>query len=628
MKRFLFAATLSALALASVQCSNDRLELFEMDGPRSRSINPIDESETNPALLTNWESCTTVKLNELGPNGKNKEVTLPWRNGAPTSLNSKFCEDIKSADGWSMIFHTFCKSNTDIGQSYMCFYNMFTGYVKVFYYSDKPDTGTETLWHLSSADGSTPQPLFADFEFFSQPLEGDDNYTIWSVTADNMINGNISGLYSGWNGFEFRVGEYHPVISTEKLHINAYGTAYTQLSIDGVTSSTTNGTITATNSTESSAGKAVNAVAILGHDLATSALNRYAEKHKDKKYIGINIADIAKAFASGNVVSAFTAGLGCIFKGLVKTEPSVEEVKLQSNGTVKLQGTANTSFPSKATTLSFDLTEILNTRKPIYVDTSQIIGPGFPIHPPIGPIDTLGPIRPTYFATGASIVNPLMRKTQLGVWNLKKKPTIYYERYAKIHNYEDFTDKDLVGGVLDFNGMAEVPNTRVADIEVEFNPAISRNLKSYYLSVAMIDVEGGNRRLDNSKKHLITYNSSNLIRTDSAKNIKVYGVDYDEFPITGLVYGYPTNTVLSNDTQFYFDWGENVGGNRAAVVTLTMNLEYNGKQTSITESRIYDVIYKPDPNVTLTSGVNNPPVTYVINQPGNHVTGFYLPTGI
>lgn len=621
MKRFLFAATLSALALASVQCSNDRMEELEPDEPTSRSIYPIDESETNPDLLTNWESCTTVKLNELGPNGKNKEVTLPWRNGAPTSLNSKFCEDIKSADGWSMIFHTFCKSNTDVGLSYMCFYNKFTGYLKVFYCSPESEKGTKTLWHLSSADGHTPQPLFSDLEFFSQPIEGDDNYTVWSATANNMINSDISVLYNGWNGFEFRVGEYHPVISTEKLHINAYATAYTQLSIDGVTNSTIEGTITATNSTESSAGKAVNAVANLGYKKVSEALNKYAEKHEGKKFIGINIADIANAFASGNIVSAFTAGLGCIFKGLVKNEPSVEEVKLQSNGTVKLQGIADTQFPSVATTLSFDLTEILNANKPTVVD-SAIYGPGLPINPPIGPI------RPTYFATSPNIINPLLQSTKLGVWNLKKKPTIYYERYSRFHNHAGLPDKNTFSGVLYFHGIADVPNTHIDDIELEFNPNIKRYIKSYSVRVAMIDVEGGNRSLDNRRKHLIALNRNNLIKTDSAQNLKVYGVTYDQFPTSGsLDCDQSPKVELNNGTEFYIDWGENVGGNRAAVVTLTMNIEYNGKQTSVTESRVYDVIYKPDPDFTLDFDVNNPPYTYVINQPGNFVYGFDLPTG-
>ena len=121
------------LAFAFVQCSDDHAELLDVNGPLSRSITPTEESETNPTLLTDWENCKTVKLNEVNSAGQNLEATLPWQDGAETSLDRSFCKDIKSADGWTMLFHTFCKSNVDVNLSYMCFYNKFTGYLKIFF---------------------------------------------------------------------------------------------------------------------------------------------------------------------------------------------------------------------------------------------------------------------------------------------------------------------------------------------------------------------------------------------------------------------------------------------------------------------------------------------------------------
>ena len=78
--------------------------------------------------------------------------------------------------------------------------------------------------------------------------------------------------------------------------------------------------------------------------------------------------------------------------------------------------------------------------------------------------------------------------------------------------------------------------------------------------------------------------------------------------------------------QFYVDWGENVGGNRAAVVTLTMNVDYNGKQMSFTESRVYDVIYEPYSPDWMVQTADNPPYAVVINKKGYNLMGLKLPT--
>lgn len=43
-----------------------------------------------------------------------------------------------------------------------------------------------------------------------------------------------------------------------------------------------------------------------------------------------------------------------------------------------------------------------------------------------------------------------------------------------------------------------------------------------------------------------------------------------------------------------------------------MNIEYNGKQWSVTESRLYDVVYKPSTSIR-EQYVNNPPETYLLN---------------
>lgn len=617
MSRFISILLLAALALVSVQCSEDPAELMLSDEPMSRGIAPIDKSETNPNLMTDWENCKTVKLNELGPNGENLEATLPWQNGASTTLNSNFCHDIKAADGWSMLFHTFCKSNVDENLSYMCFYNKFTGYLKVFFYSRAEDLGSSTVWFLSSADRQTPQPLFADLEYFSQPLEGDKNYTVWSATANNMRSEGNSGLSKGWNGFEFRVGEYQPTISTGYLDIDALNTAYINIKIDGVTESTTNGTITTTNAAPTSGGKVVGAVANIGGSKAKELVDSYAAKNLDKSFLGFNIKEVVTSVAKNDYVSAFKSGLGFIFKGLFKSVPTVQEVKLQTNGTVTLQGTADVNLTSSIDGLSFDLEKILSNDRKILVDSLiNLIK-----RPVIGPITT---ITPQYFATSYPAK---YYKNQLGVWNLKKNPIVYYDRYTKFENGFQFTDKDIMVGLLDFNGIADYPDTHVElnDIEVVFNPAIKDYVKSYSVNVGLIDVVGGNRSLDHKGKSIIGYNRDNDIKYDADRKIHVYGVGPLELSLTGSIYNYPFD-LINQDTQFYIDWGENASGNRAAVVTLTMDVDYNGKQMSFTESRVYDVDYKPYSPWWMEQRVDNPPYSVVVNRGDFNVVGFDLIT--
>lgn len=278
------------------------------------------------------------------------------------------------------------------------------------------------------------------------------------------------------------------------------------------------------------------------------------------------------------------SGLGCIFKGLFKQEPTVSEVKLQSNGTLTLQGKADVPLTSTAKPLTFDFDSIFSKSSDI---------------------------------------------KELGVWNLKKKPTIYYDRYTKFENEHKFTVKEIQLGLLDFTGSADYPETRIyiynPHNEVVFNPAIKDYVKSYSVNVALIDVEGGNRVLNNIGKHIIGFNRDNEFKTDSIRNIRVYGVDSFKTGISGSIYDYPDG-LFNEDTEFYVDWGENVGGNRAAVVTLTMNVDYNGKQMSFTESRVYDVIYEPYSPDWMVQTADNPPYAVVINKKGYNLMGLKLPT--
>ena len=577
-------------------CSDSTIlpDASELDGG-SRGIIPGEPSESNPSLLSNWENCSSIYLNEVGNSGHSISVTPPWRNGSNTSLNSNFCYDIKKTDGWIMLFHTFTCSDDNPKLNYMCFYNQFSGYVKVFYYCRDSNYATESKWCVIShntASDKTPFPsaLFCDSEYFSQPIDGDDNFSVWSIIAENETITQNSGLKFGWNGFEFRVGEYNPKIAESNFTIDAYNIIYTTFNFDGTETSTTTGTITTLNAGSSSPLNNPLAKATINYtgEHAKIAVDTIASKFLNKNFAGINFKNIIAKVGTGDYVGAITSGLGSLFKSFIKPKPTVSEVKLQTQGTITLQGSSESETVANIGSLSFAMKNILEGDRTT----------------PKGDFDTYDKVST---ATNSKI--------ELGVWNLRKKPTLYYERYTKYSN-ELGIPEDYNGGAIDFHGMLDYPQTRIGDIEVVFNPAIAKYIKSYSVTTGVIDVVGGNRAVNNKGKLVIDYNRDN--RITSANDITTYGVDYLNRDLFMMVDGLSDKEV-NNDTQLYIDWGDNVGGNRAAVVSLTMNVDYNGNEFSYTESRVYDVVYVPTTNGLSVAYFNNPPSSYILNQAGNSV---------
>ena len=131
--RFTFIFILSLLTLLSCQ----DIAVFEsQDTLKARATVDSDGdniSISNPTLINNWENVTVIRLNTEGDTNSHR-VTSPWTEGSSGPLSADFRNDIKSEDGWKMLFHTFKEIGLDENQNYMCFYNMFTGYLKIFYY--------------------------------------------------------------------------------------------------------------------------------------------------------------------------------------------------------------------------------------------------------------------------------------------------------------------------------------------------------------------------------------------------------------------------------------------------------------------------------------------------------------
>lgn len=201
------------------------------------------------------------------------------------------------------------------------------------------------------------------------------------------------------------------------------------------------------------------------------------------------------------------------------------------------------------------------------------------------------------------------------------------------------TNTDFNSDILEFHGVSQYPETRVGNVEIVFNPAIKESIKDYDFTVKMVDVEGGNRMLNNSGKNLLNINFSNKLqefksitdttsRPNTYKVFSVYGVSPSnsgfEKDVYGMIDGLKPGVTLNENTNFYIDWGENLGGNRAVVITPTMTVMCGGEEAKYTDSRLYDVNYLPDPSQESMGLINNPPYSFLLNHKDNNLYGFDL----
>lgn len=262
------AATI-ACSLLLASCSQELIEPSSTGEILSRATTPGTPSETNPTLLTNWENCRTIVLSNVAANGENLSVGVPWVDGTPTRLDKDFRTDVKKKDGWIMLFHTFCKTNLDTDIGYLFFYNRYSGYVKVFSYNPSVTSGTKSIWRLESNSKQTPSTIFNENEYFSNKLDDSVNATIWAQDYDNVVSGNTSVLERGWNGFQFRVGEYNSNNTKETLDICAYNTIFTNFNFDGEENSTITGKISTVHTKDKS---------IYDNSIADAVLSQGAKK--------------------------------------------------------------------------------------------------------------------------------------------------------------------------------------------------------------------------------------------------------------------------------------------------------------------------------------------------------------
>lgn len=576
---------------------------------KSRTITSDEEniSEINPTLIDDWENVQVIKLGTPG----NHSVTAPWANGTSTNLSSEFIHDIRKADGWDMLFHTFKKKGQDEGTNYMCFYNKFTGILKIFYYAEKIDGATTTQWILEQKSGELLK-MFDAPDSFSKADSELPNNSSKSLSFNNATNSSISGLTVGWNGFQYQISRYADESTNCDVSINAIDNTITSFEFLGKSNNLTTGTITSVTSTNKDIAD--------GHPQKTGIITRSGQvasdllsnmhKLSEVKFLSNEFRDLIGTVTNSDKFKAITEGLKFIFKrSTVTTLYTTSDVYLETTGTITTTGTGTSNTQSQAKALSFNLSSILKNgskQGPLMVTPNQL---------------------PDY--------------ENLGVWTLKKRPKVYYYRvsavwpqhvtithsnnYVEVANLISSKDNEIetqsvnsTGVSLFYNdgvevtGEVTVPPFRYDLPEIIFNPAIKNYLKSYNTDIKFFNCKKINGNAYNPGYEDIYGNGAHwteMVYSDSEKEIKSPNF-YGDFQYRTVFSSEQLN--IDDTKNWYFDWGTILVGKLIAYVTVNMDFNYQGKEFKVSETRVYPVDYGYDPGPG-SSYFHHPPYDFVIN---------------
>lgn len=566
-----FLVVLGSLA----SCGDDILTIEQQQinvATRGMSIEEDEISQTNPNLLTDWENIDQILLST------NKYVSTPWVSGSTTRLPAEFRMDIKKEDGWDMLFHTFKRLGYEEKKNYMCFYNKFTGVLKVFFYNETEKTGgTKTQWTITQTSHlNEPLRILDVPNFFSKADDEDSDNVSGSVSITNNIPNEIQGLTRGWNGFEYQIPRYSSQSLDCEIAIGADDITVINFEFLGSNDQITTGTI---KSVASSGKSAKEGVTTQSGSEAVEYINKIASSKtglKDVAFIGERIGDVLKTGVSSDPYTCISEGAKYMFgRSTATTSNGNSEIYLETNGKITLSGTGTTSAPSVVDPITFNLQDILKRN----TTSSQNVS--------------------------SSIVNANTDYEALGVWNIKTLPRVSYHPAGSV-----FPTRITKYGNVEVKGEFTPPYFYNDVPEIIFNPAIKPYIKSYKTDIAIFNCLKANK-----KEYLPqvddVYGYTMLTPEYQDMEKEIYSFpNYFEMQYQTV---FPPEMLNEEDTKvFYFNWGSILEGRLIAYVSVEMDINYKGKEFKVYETRAYPVSYCPFSGPTI-SEYHNPPYSVVIN---------------
>lgn len=558
---------------------NENEERFTEDViPMTRTI--VDENResiSNPDLIWNWENTSKILLN-IEKMTSGKYVVTPWMDGSSSPLPETFRKDIKKEDGWKMLFHTFKKTGVSEKTNYMCFYNQFTGFVKIFYYYEESEKHQGVQWYIKTNQGIKTKLL--DEPTYLSRLESAP------ATNDMLLFSNLNdvpttGIGQGWNGFEFQVPRYCSDLTSMDFKIGAYEKQITDYNLLGKEFLETLGTITTTTESSSGISKALANIAGLEAKKFIDKLGKNV--FGEKVILGQSIKGLISSIPGSSYISLFKSGLDVIFGK--STTTSTSDVKLTTTGTVEINGTSSTITTTGIPTLNFNLHEVLNPA-----------------------------------ATRSSLVTASTSNHYLGVWTLKKNPKVYYERLTMIQ--EPYTGGISVDGKqIELKGGAPLPKIAHYDLEPVINPDLVPYIKDYSFSVKFVicnHLDGESQYVEDIDDAILLVNDTTYLYSDA--NITLKEPKTRLYSVAHMIDKEYCNNLSTK--ACWYDWGNIIDGRLLAIVSLNMRCSCQGKDTEIYQSGVYDVDYGIDETLLQPETVHFPPSSFVVNYGYPHTMGW------
>lgn len=574
-------------------CQEDHhLEIDNQILSRSEIIPNGTQSETNPYLIDDWMQTRYITLHT------GQMVTAPWISGTSSDLPENFRKDVDPNRGWTMLFHTFDRLNTDPTQNFMVFYNLFTGYLKVFYYLENTYPCTNTIWYIS-ADSAVTTKFLNPPDFISSvdaalPVNAGNNLRFPNLRGFNL-GGTLNSTTPGWNGFEFQVAQYSNDLPMDEFTIGTYNQQVLQMVGSGAFDGNISGAIISKTAPKYSNGTSDSRIYLgLAEYVGSQAegfINGLVEQSDktegSKTNIGKDLVGVLASAAKGDIIGILKGGWNMIFGRSTLTHyETTSDVRLSSNGSITIGADLTNQTSSPIPPLSICLKKILRAQTTMGVAPYER-----------GDLGDSTIIVPNLRSNNRRISRPVTLQN-LGTWTIKDSVETYWSVNKRFMSSQISNE----GGDWIVNGIVPLPTMESYNFDIIVNPYLEEWVQNISTDVKFMvyspsgPFQSGAFEPAPAFFHLLFKNDERFLTYLPEGNAEISSVfDYS-------VTEFAQASCPTDGADVYIRW--NLPTYQIlALITVKMDVEYLGNSFSVEESRVYPVKVNKNPGFRLPEHV-------------------------